>query len=411
MTKPTENQEIEDQSDIFSMSDEDFMKLSAPPAKKEAASVVETPVAEEPEVENEPTEPAKVEPEVEVPTGNVEENSDNNSEDNNVEKGTNTPEKSLSSSPTGSTEADKAKAEKGNKEPSTDEKPKPETEKPALDYKSFHDEVMRPFKANGKTVQLQSPEEAIALMKMGANYTRKMQDIAPHRKVLIMLENNGLLDEGKLSYLVDLDKKNPDAIKKLIKESGMDPMDLDPAEPVNYLGGNHKVTDQEAAFRNHLDDLQSNPEGKETIAVIANSWDQASKEMLWNNPEVMETVHAQRENGIYDRISAEVDRLKTLGQIPANAPFLSAYQQVGQFMDSQGKFADLVPKVAPKATTTAPAAPLATKAAKPKSDVVDDPKVAAAAATRSTTTKQVGKSINPLAMSDDEFMKQFKNRH
>lgn len=59
-----------------------------------------------------------------------------------------------------------------------------------------------------ETIELRDSSEAVQLMQKGANYTRKMQDIAPHRKVLLMLENNGLLDEGKLSYLIDLEKKN-----------------------------------------------------------------------------------------------------------------------------------------------------------------------------------------------------------
>ena len=51
-------------------------------------------------------------------------------------------------------------------------------------------------------------------MQMGAGYGRKLQDMQPHLKTLRMLEKNNLLDEGKLSYLIDLDQKNPDAIKK-----------------------------------------------------------------------------------------------------------------------------------------------------------------------------------------------------
>ncbi len=68
------------------------------------------------------------------------------------------------------------------------------------DYKALYEKVMAPLKANGKTIDIKSPEELIQLAQMGANYTRKMQAIAPHRKVLLMLENNGLLDEGKLCF-------------------------------------------------------------------------------------------------------------------------------------------------------------------------------------------------------------------
>jgi len=123
------------------------------------------------------------------------------------------------------------------------EKPTTEEAKP-VDYKAFHDTMMAPFKANGKTIELRTPEEAIQLMKMGANYTRKMQEIAPHRKMLTMLQKHEL-DETRLSYLIDLDKKNPEAIKQLIKEANIDPLDIDVTIPSAYQAGNHIVSDDE----------------------------------------------------------------------------------------------------------------------------------------------------------------------
>ena len=109
-----------------------------------------------------------------------------------------------------------------SKSPESDKESTP-TESEKTDYEAFYKEVMTPFKANGKLIELRNPAEAVQLMQMGANYTRKMQAIQQHRKVLTMLENNGLLDEGKLSFLIDIEKKNPDAIQKLVKESGIDP--------------------------------------------------------------------------------------------------------------------------------------------------------------------------------------------
>lgn len=270
------------------------------------------------------------------------------------------------------------------------------------DYKSFYEKVTSPLKANGKTIQLRSAEEAIQLMQMGANYTRKMQDIAPHRKVLLMLENNGLLDETKLSYLIDLDKRNPEAIKRLVKESGLDPLDIDTdKEPAYTVGNHHGVSDQEANFRTVLDELVSNPTGQETVRVI-NQWDQASKNKLWEEPGAMVAINQQRENGIYDLISNEIERQKALGTIAINTPFLDAYTAVGDSMQKAGAFNHLVQ--APQ-----PAAPIATKVAAPKTRIDNNDKAKAAAPSNSTS-KKAAPLINPLAMSDDEFLKQMANR-
>lgn len=279
----------------------------------------------------------------------------------------------------------------------------------AVDYEKFYKQVIAPFKANGKQIEVRTPEEAIQLMQMGANYTRKMQDIQPHRKTLLMLENNGLMDSDKLNFLIDLDKGNPEAIKKFIKDKGIDPNSIDTSEEVNYLGGNHKVSDDEANFRNALDDLSSNPEGKVTLQTVNSTWDQASKEVLWKEPQMLSLIHQQRENGIYDRISTEVERAKALGQIPAGTPFINAYHAVGNVMQQQGKFNDIVvPAQETKASTATD--PVATRVAATKVAVANSDLASAAAATRSTSGKNVEKVVNPLAMSDDEFLKQMANR-
>ena len=273
----------------------------------------------------------------------------------------------------------------------------------SVDYQKAYEAIMAPFKANGKMMQVKSPEEAIQLMQMGANYTRKMQELQPQRKSLLLLENNGLLDEGKLSYLIDLSKGNPEAIKKLIKESNFDVLNTDFDKESTYQGGNHTVTDEEVNFRTTLDELNSNPVGRETLSVISSTWDQASKEVLWSNPEVMVTINAQRESGIYGRIVAEIDRRRTFGQIQPGTPFLHAYKAVGDDLQNSGAFADLVTPASAQQAPAPAAQPLAVKAALPKPTGAD-PRVAAAAVHHTAPVK-VDTSINPLAMSDEDFLK------
>ena len=294
---------------------------------------------------------------------------------------------------------------------------KPEVPAPveAVNYEAKYKEALAPLKANGKTVEIQSLEELRQLASMGANFTRKMQDIAPHRKILAMLENNGLLDEAKLSFFIDLDKKNPEALKKLIKDSGVDPLDIDVSVEPAYQAGNHKVSDNEIAFRTVLEDLQSTPTGQETISLINSSWDQASKEELWKAPEVMATIQQQRENGIYDAISAEINRQAMLGKIPAGTPFIQAYLNVGNEMNARGAFTKVnVPNSAgvqnaPMQTTVPVTAPVATRVVAPKPQVTNSAAANAAASTRQTQ-KRVLPVVNLQSMSDDDFLKNWQNR-
>ena len=306
---------------------------------------------------------------------------------------TKTPEESVA-------EADKNKTPEQLAQEKAEADAKAKDTQPAgeVDYKAGYEQIMAPFKANGKTMQVKSVEEAIQLMQMGANYTRKMQELQPHRKTLLMLENNGLLDEGKLSFLIDLDKKNPEAIKKLLQDANINPLDVDMDKESTYQEGNHKVSDEEAQFRLVLDELNSNPVGRETLQTINSTWDQASKEVLWKQPEVMNTIHAQRENGVYARITAEIERRRTLGVIQVGVPFLEAYRVVGDELHKAGAFNDLFKPKAPAV------APVATRAAMPKPTGLD-PKAEAAAVHRGSPSKTTSPLEAMQKASDDEFLK------
>lgn len=306
---------------------------------------------------------------------------------------TKTPEESVA-------EADKNKTPEQLAQEKAEADAKAKDTQPAgeVDYKAGYEQIMAPFKANGKTMQVKSVEEAIQLMQMGANYTRKMQELQPHRKTLLMLENNGLLDEGKLSFLIDLDKKNPEAIKKLLQDANINPLDVDMDQESTYQEGNHKVSDEEAQFRLVLDELNSNPVGRETLQTINSTWDQASKEVLWKQPEVMNAISAQRENGVYARITAEIDRRRTLGVIQVGVPFLEAYRVVGDELHKAGAFNDLFKPKAPAV------APVATRAAMPKPTGLD-PKAEAAAVHRGSPSKTTSPLEAMQKASDDEFLK------
>ena len=204
-----------------------------------------------------------------------------------------------------------------------------------VNYEDFYKKVMAPFKANGKTISLKNAEEAIQLMQMGANYTRKMQSIAPYRKTLLMLEKANLLDENKLSFLIDVNNGNQEAIKQLLKDKQVDPLEFNTEEQINYQPGSNRVSDAEVNFKSALDDLVSTADGLQTVQEINTNWDQASKYELYKDPQSLRAIHQQRLNGMYNQIAGEVERRKTLGIIPYDMPFIKAYISVGQEMAQQ----------------------------------------------------------------------------
>lgn len=277
------------------------------------------------------------------------------------------------------------------------------------DYAGFYKAIMAPFKANGKMIQLRDAKEAIQLMQMGANYTRKLQELQPHRKMMLMLQNNGLMDEEKLSFLIDLDKRNPEAIRKLVKDAGIDPLDIDTSKESTYQAGNHKVSDAESNFRQALEETGATPEGRLTLQSINDGWDQASKEVLWKQPELIATIHNQREAGVYQIVVDEIQRQKTLGTLPATTSFLDAYRIVGDKLLETDAFDHLpaIKQLKPGRQQTTPAV-VTTRTANTKPDVKNGDKASAASPSRSTP--RTATTVNPLSMSDEEFLKQMEHR-
>lgn len=383
----------DDAKNPLEMSDEDIMKMNPPEVETQEDEPKKEPKEEEKSTEEDDSSGSNESSSNEEENNDSsEESSDNNDDEKKDDDVKESEEKETKEevSPSGSKEEKKA-------EESKEEESKQSSEKEVtIDYKKFYEKIMTPFKANGKLIALKTPEEAIQLMQMGANYTRKMQAIAPYKKTLMMLENNGLLDEDKLSFLIDLDKKNPEAIKKLIKDAGIDPLEIDTSTEPQYKEGSHKVSNEEAAFMSVLDDLKQSQEGTQTIQEINSNWDDASKKILWNSPEIMRTIHQQRANGVYKIITEEMERQRVLGNIPAETPFLMAYKQIGDALAAKQK--------------PAPMQPVAVKAKTVKISSLKNNEKAKAAAPNRTTASAPKKFINPLAMSDEEFLKQMENR-
>lgn len=409
-------------TDILSMSDEDFAKLNDPSALAGATDdaaagdtggtaspgsgeTAPTPAAE---TAGQVADAAGTAPEdgAAAPTGAGDGSTDTGDAKTDETKSSETPQSG--DAPAGDTPA-------GESDPKPDTKAEAPAETP--NYQAFYEQVMKPFKANGKTFEVKNPEEAVSLMQMGANYARKMNELQPHRKALMMLQQNNLLDPSKLSFLIDLDKGDPEAIKQFVKDRNIDPLEIDTASDPAYLGDTHIVSDEQVAFQSMMEELSSTPSGTETLQEISGRWDNVSKEALWKNPEIAAVIHEQRESGAYAVIADEVERRRTLGTLKANVPFLEAYHAIGLEFAKQAPApaagsSNAAPNPAPVAVPAAPQV-LDTRAATPRSPVTANEQAAAASPSRSTPSQP--QTTNPqafLAMSDEEFLKldQFKGR-
>lgn len=296
---------------------------------------------------------------------------------------------------------------KGNEESTPKQKPVQSSEgvEQPVDYEAAYKQLTAPFKANGREIQVQSVEDAVALMQMGANYNKKMAALKPNLKLMKLLENNGLLNEEKLSFLIDLEKKNPDAISKLIKDSGVDPLDLDASNAGAYKPTRHTVDDRELELDAVLDEIQETPSYTRTLDVVSNQWDASSKNVIANSPQVLKVINSHVQSGVFDLIVKEVEREKMFGRLSGLSD-IEAYRQVGDAIQARGGFDHLAPqgqRIQPKPAVVQPKPKMGDEGKR------REKRLAAGASQPAAPSKGKGE-FNPLALSDDEFSKVVNQR-
>lgn len=194
------------------------------------------------------------------------------------------------------------------------------------DYQAFYEKLTKPFKANGREIQVQNADDMIALMQQGANYSKKMAQLKPNLALMRTLEQHGLNDADKIAYLVDLYNKQPEAIAKLVKEADIDLYSFDTDQAEQYTP--KTVVNEVSALEDTITELYGNHETfKDVVTDITTLWDKESKAIVSDNPEILRVMAKQADEGIYQQIMSAIDYEKMLGRL-SGVPFLQAYEQV-----------------------------------------------------------------------------------
>jgi hypothetical protein len=259
--------------------------------------------------------------------------------------------------------------------------------------------VLEPFQANGSTMKVNNAEEAIHLMQMGANYTKKMQSLKPNLTIMKALEKAGLLSQEKINHLIDLATGDSGAINKLIKDKEIDPMTIGETEGKDYVPSDHSVSAGEIELDEVIDRIKHTPTYATTVDVVTKEWDVESKTKMLAEPRYIESLNQQMESGVYQQVQSEVTRARALGQLNGVSDF-QAYNHIGQLMMDKGALTGVAPRQPTPAARTV----------KPNVGKANDParnnrRKAAAPTKGQPAQSRTKRDFNPLALSDEEFEK------
>lgn len=168
------------------------------------------------------------------------------------------------------------------------------------------------FKANGKEYEITEDEMRQQFPKIfgqAMNYTQKMQSLSPWRKTIDAMEQAKIKHED-VNLLIDVLKGDKAALASVIKKVGVDTLDIDLEEGNTYqakeYGRDTKVLD----LQDVINSINTDPEYSVTHKIISSEWDDASWNVLSNDPEKVRLLHVDVKNGTYAKLQPIAEKLR-----------------------------------------------------------------------------------------------------
>ena len=278
-----------------------------------------------------------------------------------------------------------------------------ETEPTEVDYKAFYESVTKDFKAAGKIMPgVKDPDKFIKALQMATDYALKTAALKPVLKKAKMLED---VTDEEFSEMLDFRKRNPEVIKKALKEAKLDPLDLD-LEDIQYTPQSRIMSDADYEFKETIEKLSR----EDTVAfqrtqnIVLNELDDSSKTTVLSNPHILSALQSEVASGRFEKIQAQALQLKAFGGYN-NVPDIELYSYIASEMDKQALQKQGIQNNLTAGEMNSPVTN--TVQTKPSVSVVDpeleDKRARAGIQIKPTTP--VVKKYDPTKLSDEEFMK------
>lgn len=193
------------------------------------------------------------------------------------------------------------------------------------DSNEQQDKATYQIKANGQIYNT-TLDELQTLASKGINYTKKMQKLAPFRRSVSAMQENGITEDD-LNQFIEMKKGNKVAIANFLNKSNVDAYDVsnvDSNEASKYQA--LKYGREQNELNSVIEELETHPQSGKLTNYIS-SLDTASRQMLINKPDGLRILMSDIENGYFDNISAEANKRAFLAGDSAK-PLLDYYIDV-----------------------------------------------------------------------------------
>jgi hypothetical protein len=137
-----------------------------------------------------------------------------------------------------------------------------------------------------------------------------MQDIAPYRKRISAMEEQNVTDE-QFNLMLDVLNGDKDALSTVLKNNGVDALDLDVDNSV-YTPKDYGRNETELAIDDIVDTISRDQEYVTTQYIVDKAWDSQSRQEFVKDPNKIALLHDDVKSGVYDKVSPMATKLKAL---------------------------------------------------------------------------------------------------
>jgi len=205
-------------------------------------------------------------------------------------------------------------------------------------YQAFYNQVTSEFVANGKTMRgFSDPKKIIQAQQMAAGFGEKMKAFKKYRPFTTTLEEKGLLDNPeKFNLMINAMDGNQEAIKKLIKNAEIDPVELD-MDNIDYTPTNSLASSMEMAYEDVLDSASQNGVKEQVEKVISGEWDDQSIIELLDDPENSSDLVNHLSTGVYDMVQERIaeKKMTDVNGVYSNKKSIEQYREAAQELDEE----------------------------------------------------------------------------
>lgn len=195
-----------------------------------------------------------------------------------------------------------------------------EVEKPQTDKISI--------KANGQYFEF-TQDELIKLAPKALNYTKKMQTIAPYRRSISAMQQNGITEDD-INQFIEMKKGNKTAIANFLGKNNIstyEVADVDSQESQQYVANKYGM--EYGALQEIEEELKDHPRFDSLVGYVKNL-DSVSLGQIQKNPDCLRILMNDIENGYFDKIAPEAAKRSVMEN--SRKPILDYYIEVANEM-------------------------------------------------------------------------------